>query len=128
MGVKMNEFELCIMANCPLLYVVSPEENRFIKEIENICIKNRRKLWIHSISTGLYNIAFSKINELWQEKKMGRIQDDLKDPIALLEQIKKREKEIRYKYKYRTSTLGVPTPYGKFCHQNPRHKQRSMAD
>jgi SpoVK/Ycf46/Vps4 family AAA+-type ATPase len=90
MGEKMNEIELCIMANCPLLYVVSPEENRFIKEIENICIKHRRKLWIHSISTGLYNIAFSNMNELWPEKIMGRMQDGLKDPIALLEYIKKR--------------------------------------
>ena len=86
----MNEIELCIMANCPLLYVVSPEENRFIKEIENICIKHRRKLWIHSISTGLYNIAFSNMNKLGPEKIMGRMQDGLKDPIALLEYIKKR--------------------------------------
>ena len=86
----MDEIELYIMANCPLLYVVGPEEDRFIREIENICIKNRRKLWIHSISTGLYEIAFSRQNELWQEKKIGRIQSDLKDPVALLEHIKKR--------------------------------------
>jgi ATP-dependent 26S proteasome regulatory subunit len=89
----MNEIELCILANCPLLYVVGPEEERFIKEIESICIKNRRKLWIHSISTGLYNITFSRLDELWQDKKVGRLQADLKDPIALLENLKKRDRD-----------------------------------
>jgi SpoVK/Ycf46/Vps4 family AAA+-type ATPase len=83
----MTEIELCILANFPLLYVVSPEEERFIKELERICIKIRRKLWIHTISTGLYNIAFSSKSELWRKTQAGKIQDQLKDPIALLEHL-----------------------------------------
>lgn len=39
-----------------------------------------------------------------------------------LEQINNKEKEIRDKYKYRTSALGDFTPYGKFCYQNPQIK------
>lgn len=87
----MNEIELCILANDPLIYVVSPEEERFIKELERICIKNRRKLWIHTISKGLCNIAFSNVNELWHEAQVGRIQEQLRDPIALLEHIQQRK-------------------------------------
>ncbi|GJL77756.1 MAG: hypothetical protein NPINA01_07450 [Nitrospinaceae bacterium] len=37
------------------------------------------------------------------------------------EQIVKSEKEVRNKYKG-NSTFQNPTPYGRFCHQNPRHK------
>jgi len=86
--MTMNEIELCILANYPVLYVVSPEEDRFVKTLEHICIKNRRKLWIHTISRGLCNIAFSKPDELWQETRIGRVQEQLKDPIALLEHLR----------------------------------------
>jgi SpoVK/Ycf46/Vps4 family AAA+-type ATPase len=84
----MTEIELCILANYPILYVVSPEETRFVEELEGICRRNRRKLWAHTISTGLYRIAIARSNEPWREKKIGKVQGQLKDPIALLEHLK----------------------------------------
>jgi len=85
----MDEIELCIRANYPILYVVSPEETRFVEELERICRRNRRKLWAHTISTGLYRIAIARRNEPGREGKIGEVQDQLKDPIALLEHLKK---------------------------------------
>lgn len=84
----MTEIELCILANYPILYVVSPEETRFVEELEGICRRNRRKLWAHTISTGLYRIAVARRNESWRERKIGEVQGRLKDPIALLEHLK----------------------------------------
>jgi ATPase family associated with various cellular activities (AAA)/AAA+ lid domain len=85
-----SELELNIAANCPLVYVVSPEEERVIAELERICIRNRRRLWIYSQSTGLYSISFHRVDELWPEKRNGRVQDHLKDPVSLLEAIRNR--------------------------------------
>ncbi len=85
----MNEIELCIRANYPILYVVSPEETRFVDELERICRRNRRKLWAHTISTGLYRIAIARRNEPGRDGKIGDVQDQLKDPVALLEHLKK---------------------------------------
>jgi hypothetical protein len=85
-----TELELNIAANCPLVYVVSPEEERVIGELERICIRNRRRLWIYSHSTGLYSISFHRVDELWPEKRSGRVQDHLKDPVSLLEAIRSR--------------------------------------
>ena len=83
----MSETELHLLANYPILYIISPEEDRFLGEIENLCIKYKRRLWIHTISEGLWNIAFSQL-ALWPEKKKGRVMKQLRDPIALLEYIK----------------------------------------
>jgi len=84
----MNEIEQCIQANFPILYVVSKEETRFLQELEKFCVRKRRKLWIHTISEGLWNIAFSKQRELWHEAKKGKVHEELRDPIALLEHLK----------------------------------------
>jgi len=84
----MDEIEQCIQANCPILYVVSKEETRFLRELEKSCVGKRRKLWIHTISEGLWNIAFSKQRELWYEASKGRVHEELRDPIALLEHLK----------------------------------------
>ena len=84
----MTEIELCILANYPILYVVSPEETRFIEELERICSSSRRKLWIHTISSGLYGIAPARKNAPWQRRATGEVQVQLKDPIALLEHLK----------------------------------------
>ena len=51
-----SEIELSILACNPIVYVVSAEEERFLKEVERICM-HRRKLWVHTISTGIYNIS-----------------------------------------------------------------------
>jgi len=84
----MTELELCILANYPILYVVSPEETRFIEALERICGSSRRKLWIHTISSGLWRIAPALKNAPWQKKAAGDVQTQLKDPVALLEHLK----------------------------------------
>jgi SpoVK/Ycf46/Vps4 family AAA+-type ATPase len=84
----VTEIELCILANYPIIYVVSPEETRFSEELERICRRNRRKLWIHTISSGLYGISTARKNEPWQRATPGEVRDQLKDPIALLEHLK----------------------------------------
>jgi tetratricopeptide (TPR) repeat protein len=40
------------------------------------------------------------------------------------EQIMKRVEEVQNKYKRTSTNHEPPTPYGKFCHQNPRHKPK----
>jgi len=84
----LSEIELCILANYPILYVVSPEETRFLEELERICRRNSRKLWAHTISTGLYQIAIARRNEPWRQREVGEVQTQLKDPITLLEHLK----------------------------------------
>ena len=83
-----TEIELHLLANYPILYVLSAEEDRFVRDLESVCIKNRRKLWIHSISEGLWNIA-SVRGEPWFRTGAGRVNEGLRDPIAVLEHIKK---------------------------------------
>jgi len=39
--------------------VVTTEEERFLKELECICMHRRRKLWVHAISSGIYSISFA---------------------------------------------------------------------
>jgi len=84
----MTELELCILANYPLLYVVSPEETRFIEALARICSGSRRKLWLHTLSSGLCGVAPALKNAPWQKKAAGDLQVQLKDPIALLEHLK----------------------------------------
>ena len=84
----MTEIELCILANYPILYVVSPEESRFTDELERICRRHRRKLWVHTISTGLFRIAVARRNQPPRERQTSAVHGQLTDPIALLEHMK----------------------------------------
>jgi ATP-dependent 26S proteasome regulatory subunit len=84
----MDEIELCIQANYPILYIVSPEETRFMEELERICGRNRRRLWSHTISTGLGRLPVAQKNEPWRSKEAGDVDSRLKDPVALLEHLK----------------------------------------
>ena len=47
---EKTEIELSILAYDPLIYVVTLEEERFLKEMERICMHRRRKLWVHIYS------------------------------------------------------------------------------
>jgi SpoVK/Ycf46/Vps4 family AAA+-type ATPase len=87
---EMPEIELGILAGEPLLYVVSGEEERFLKDLERICVHRGRKLWVYSITTGLKNIAFINTDKLWRETQRRGVLEDLKDPISLLENLRGR--------------------------------------
>lgn len=89
--VESSDIELGILAYDPLLYVVTAEEGRFLKELERICMKRRRKLWVHSISTGIYNIYFTHSEGVGKKPRRGFHQPQLGDPVALLERLRERE-------------------------------------
>lgn len=82
----MNELELHLKARTPLLYVVSAEEERFQQELEQACIRERRKLFVHTITEGLQNAAFMKDGFRLSGKRGP--DRSLKDPMALLEHVK----------------------------------------
>jgi SpoVK/Ycf46/Vps4 family AAA+-type ATPase len=86
----LSEIELGILAGNPLMYVATPEEERFLKEVERICMHRRRKLWVHSISTGIYSISFACVDGIWKEPRRGCLLKELSDPAALLENLRER--------------------------------------
>ena len=85
-----SEIELSILACNPVVYVVTAEEDRFLKEVERICMHRRRKLWVHAISTGVYNISFTCAEGIWKEPRRSGLQPQLSDPVALLENLRER--------------------------------------
>lgn len=87
---EKSEIELSILAYDPLIYVVTPEEERFLKEIERICMHRRRKLWVHTISTGAYSISFTCVDGVWKEPRRVGLQQQLSDPVALLQNLRER--------------------------------------
>lgn len=82
-----TEIATCLSANYPILYIGSPEEDRVVAEIEHVCIGLKRKLWLFSISSGLWNIAHC-IKGRWRDIPARKINGNLRDPIAVLEHIK----------------------------------------
>jgi hypothetical protein len=86
----ISEIELGILAGDPLMYVVTAEEERFLKEVERICMHRRRKLWVHTISSGIYSIAFTCVEGIWKEPRRGCLLKQLSDPVALLEDLRER--------------------------------------
>ena len=85
-----SEIELSILACNPIVFVVTAEEERFLKEVERICMLRRRKLWVHTISTGIYNISFTCAEGIWKEPRRSGLQQQLSDPVALLENLRER--------------------------------------
>jgi AAA+ superfamily predicted ATPase len=85
----LQEIERSILANVPVLYVVTPEERLFTGKLEAFCVRKRRRLWVYKVSTGLVRITFSGTGEFWFESQEGRVHEELKDPIALLEHLKR---------------------------------------
>lgn len=86
----ISEIELGILAGNPLMYVVTTEEERFLKEIERICMHRRRKLWVHTIGNGIYSISFACVEGTWKEPRRGCLLKQLSDPLALLEDLRER--------------------------------------
>jgi len=87
---SISEIELDILAGIPLMYVVTTEEERFLKEIERICMHRRRKLWVHTISNGIYSISFACSDGIWKEPRRGCLLKQLADPVALLQDLRER--------------------------------------
>lgn len=87
----ISEIELAILAGNPLMYVVTTEEERFLKEVERICMHRRRKLWVHSISTGIHSISFACVEGIWKEPRRGCLLKQLADPVALLQDLCERK-------------------------------------
>jgi hypothetical protein len=85
-----SEIELSILGYNPLVYVITAEEERFLKQVERICMHRRRKLWVHTISTGIYSISFTCVEGIWQEPRRSGLQQQLSDPVALLENLRER--------------------------------------
>jgi AAA+ superfamily predicted ATPase len=86
----VSEIELAILAADPLMYVVTVEEERFLREVQRICMHRRRKLWVHAISTGIYSISFACVDGVWKEPRRGCLLKQLSDPMALLEDLRER--------------------------------------
>lgn len=88
--VPKSEIELGIIAHDPLMYVVTAEEDRLLKELERICMHRRRKLWVHTITAGAYSISFTCVEGVWKEPRRGCLQQQLSDPVALLQHLRER--------------------------------------
>jgi len=99
-----SEIELSILGYNPLVYVVTAEEERFLKEVERICMHRRRKLWVHTISTGIYSISFTCVEGIWQEPRRSGLQQQLSDPWHFS----------------KTCVKGTPTKAYSFCSTSMR--------
>lgn len=83
-----QEIELAILANCSILYVVTQEEDRFVRFMEGVCGRKNRRMWIYSISDGLLHVAFTDTESFWFTTKKERVKEQLKDPVTMLEHLK----------------------------------------
>jgi hypothetical protein len=86
----VEDLQHAILAAVPLLYVVTAEEGRLLSEIERICMMRSRKLWVHAISTGIYNVHFAWMDGSWKKPRHTCVQKELRDPVALLENLRER--------------------------------------
>jgi len=84
----LEDIETAIMANHPILYVTTPEEYRCIRFFEKFFIRKNLKMWVHTISEGMWNIAFSDPDDLWIRAKKGKVLSQYRDPLAVLEHMK----------------------------------------
>lgn len=71
-----RELDIYIRARYPLLWVVTPEEERAVGEIETLATDQRKRLLIWSMTTGLANVALP-----------DRVDRSMRDPLALLSAI-----------------------------------------
>jgi len=72
----MTEIETYIRARYPLLYVLSWEEDRTVRAIEQICIGMRKMMFVWTQTQGLRNVA---LPSRWDDTK--------RDPLAVLDAI-----------------------------------------
>lgn len=71
-----QELDTYIRARYPLLWVVTPEEQRALIEIEALAQEQRKRLMVWSATTGLSNPALPE-----------RVDSGKRDPLALLSTI-----------------------------------------
>ena len=72
----MTELETYIRARYPLIYIVSWEEERTVRAIEQICIEMRKMMFVWTQTLGLRNVALPK---RWDDTK--------RDPLGVLDAI-----------------------------------------
>jgi hypothetical protein len=87
-GEVMQHIENALMAGIPILYVTSPEEDRVIAAVAQCSRKLGRKLWLHTVSEGLWTVDLPSAGEILPETVYGKPNPDFRDPIALLRNIK----------------------------------------
>ncbi len=71
-----QELDIYIRARYSLLWVVTPEESRALAEIEALATRQRKTLYLWSVTTGIVNPALP-----------NRADTSLRDPISLLSSI-----------------------------------------
>ena len=71
-----QELDIYIRARYPLLWVVTPEEERALKELEELATEQRKRLLLWSITDGVVNPALP-----------NRVDSTKRDPLALLKAI-----------------------------------------
>lgn len=59
-----KDLDTYIRARYPLLYVVTAEEERALKQIEALAIEQRKKIFVWSVTEGCYNLATPKSKDL----------------------------------------------------------------
>jgi len=72
-----NELDVYIRARYPILWIVTPEEQRALLEIEELAKEQKKRLWAWSVSSGL-------VNPVQPTKNADRSK---RDPLALLTSI-----------------------------------------
>ena len=75
-----QELDIYIRARYPLLWVVTPEEERALKELEELATEQRKRLLLWSITDGVVNPALP-----------NRVDSTKRDPLALLKAIQEDE-------------------------------------
>ena len=71
-----NQLDIYIRARYPLLWVVTPEERRALREIEELALEQRKPLQLWSSTVGLVNSALPT-----------RVDSTKRDPLGLLSSI-----------------------------------------
>jgi ATP-dependent 26S proteasome regulatory subunit len=72
----LTELDVYIRARYPLLWVISPEEERALREIETLATQQRKALYVWSATQGLANVALP-----------GRFDPSKRDPLGIINHI-----------------------------------------
>ncbi len=84
-----RDLALAIFAGLPLLSVVTAEEDRFLEALEFFCRRHQRWLWLYTASDGVWKVGLADLRQFRPDGPMNKSQASLRDPIALLERMKK---------------------------------------
>ncbi|MEW6076478.1 MAG: AAA family ATPase [Thermodesulfobacteriota bacterium] len=84
----MEQIEDALRAGIPILYVTSPEEERVVTALEQSSRRLKRKLWLYTVSEGLWTVDFPPSENGPPEPVYGKPNPEFRDPVALLRNIK----------------------------------------